>query len=149
MRRIAALLAVAVGLGVAMPAAPASATPAEIKMVKKINQIRRAYGVARLRPSYSLFVSAKLYALRMMRSDYFGHQARIPVASRWRTAGETLAWHSGWRLSPRRTVGRWMGSPAHRAVLLSSRFSRVGVGRARGNYWGRRATMWVAHVGRR
>jgi uncharacterized protein YkwD len=149
LRRIAALLAVSVGLGVALPAAPASAAPAEIKMVKKLNKIRRAHGVARLRPSYSLFVSAKLYALRMMRWDYFGHQARIPVASRWRTAGETLAWHSGWRLSPRRTVRRWMNSPSHRAVLLSSRFNRVGVGRSRGNYAGRRATMWVAHVGHR
>lgn len=149
MRRIAALLAVSVGLGVALPAAPASAAPAEIKMLKKINKIRHAYGLARLRPSYSLFVSAKLYARRMMRSDYFGHQARIPVASRFRTAGETLAWHRGWRLSPRRTVRRWMGSSPHRAVLLSSRFNRVGVGRARGRYAGRTATMWVAHVGRR
>src|SRR5918998_4476652 len=119
MRRIAALLAVSVGLVVALPAAPASATPAEVKMFKKINRIRSAYGIAKLRPSYSLFISAKLYARRMMRSDYFGHQARIPVASRFRMAGETLAWHRGWRLSPRRTVRRWMGSPSHRALLLS------------------------------
>ena len=149
MRRIAALIAVSVAVGVALPAAPAAATPSETVMVNKINQIRRAYGLARLRPSYSLFISAKLYALRMMRTDYFGHQARIPVANRWHTAGETLAWHSGWRLSPRGTVSQWMGSSAHRAVLLSSRFNRIGVGRARGNYGGRRATMWVAHVGHR
>ena len=125
------------------------ATPAEAVMFKKVNQIRRAHGLARLRPSFSLFVSAKLYARRMMRSDYFGHQARIPVARRFRVPGETLAWHSGWRLSPRRTVWQWMGSPSHRAVLLSSRFNRVGVGRSRGRYAGRSATMWVAHVGRR
>ena len=118
-------------------------------MFKKINQIRRAHGLSRLRPSFSLFVSAKLYARRMMRSDYFGHQSRILVARRFRFAGETLAWHSGWRLSPRRTVWQWMGSPSHRAVLLSSRFNRIGVGRARGRYAGRTATMWVAHLGRR
>jgi uncharacterized protein YkwD len=118
-------------------------------MFQKINRIRTAHGLARLRPSYSLFVSAKLYARRMMRSDYFGHQARIPVASRFKAAGETLAWHRGWRLSPRQTVRRWMDSPSHRAVLLSSRFNRVGVGRARGRYAGRMATMWVAHVARR
>jgi uncharacterized protein YkwD len=117
-------------------------------MLKKINNIRRAHGLARLRPSYSLFISAKVYARRMIRSDYFGHQARIPVASRFRAAGETLAWHSGWRLAPRKTVRSWMHSPPHRAVLLSSRFSRLGVGRARGRYAGRIATMWVAHVGR-
>ena len=118
-------------------------------MVRKINSIRQAYGLHKLRPSYSLFVSAKLYSRRMMRSDYFGHMSRIPVASRWRAAGETLAWHSGWRLSPRRTVGQWMASSSHRAVLLSRRFTRIGVGRTRGNYGSTRATMWVAHVGRR
>jgi uncharacterized protein YkwD len=117
-------------------------------MFKKLNKIRRANGVQRLRPSFSLFVSAKLYARRMMRSDYFGHQGRIPVAARFRSAGETLSWHSSWRLRPRRTVRRWMRSPGHRAVLLSSRFTRLGVGRARGNYGRSRATMWVAHVAR-
>jgi uncharacterized protein YkwD len=117
-------------------------------MFKKINQVRRAHGLARLRPSFSLFISSRHYARRMMRSDYFGHRARIQVARRFRLAGETLAWHSGWRCSPRRTVRRWMGSPPHRAVLLSSRFTRLGVGRARGRYGRRAATMWVAHVGR-
>ena len=145
MRRIAALIAVSVAVGAALPAAPATASP-EAVMFNKINQIRRSHGLARMRPSFSLFYSAQRYARRMMRSDYFGHQARIPVARRFRMAGETLAWHSGWRLSPRRTVGQWMGSPPHRAVLLSSSFTRLGVGRARGNYGGRRATMWVAHV---
>ena len=149
MRRIAALLAVSVGLGVALPAAPASARPAEVKMVRTINKIRHANGLPRLRPAYSLFVSARLYSRRMIRSDYFGHLSRIPVASRWNLAGETIEWHSGWRLSPRRAVYRWMASPPHRAVLLSRRFSRIGVGRARGRYGRRMATMWVAHVGRR
>ncbi len=115
-------------------------------MFKKINQIRRAHGVARLRPSLHLFYSATRYARRMIRSDYFGHLSRIPVTRHYRRAGETLAWHSNWRLSPRRTVWQWMGSPSHRAVLLSSSFTRLGVGHARGNYGGRRATMWVAHV---
>jgi uncharacterized protein YkwD len=117
-------------------------------MFNKINSIRRAHGLKRLHPSLRLFYSASHYARRMIRSDYFGHQARIPVSSRFRMAGETLAWHSGWRLSPRGTVRQWMGSPSHRAVLLSSSFTRLGVGRARGKYGSMRATMWVAHVGR-
>ena len=117
-------------------------------MFNKINQIRRSHGLALMRPSYSLFYSARRYARRMIRSDYFGHQARIPLTRRFRMAGETLAMHTGWRLSPRRTVGQWMGSPSHRAILLSSNFTRLGVGRARGNYGGGLATMWVAHVAR-
>jgi len=117
-------------------------------MFNKINQIRGAHGLAKLRPSLRLFYSSRQYARRMIRSDYFGHQSRIPVAGRFRRAGETLAWHSGWRLSPGRTVAQWMGSASHRAVLLSSSFTRLGVGRARGRYGHTRATMWVAHVGR-
>ena len=148
MRRIAALLAVSVGLVVALPAAPASATSAQFKVVHKINSIRHAYGLHRLRPAFSLFASAALYSERMMRSDYFGHLSRIPVASRWRVAGETLEWHQGWRLRPGFVVSMWMHSPSHRAILLSNRFTRIGVGRARGRYGRTMATMWVAHVGR-
>jgi uncharacterized protein YkwD len=117
-------------------------------MVRNINHIRHAYGLHKLRPAYSLFVSAKLYSHRMMSSDYFGHLSRVPVASRWRVAGETLEWHSGWRLAPGSTVSRWMASASHRAVLLSSRFTRIGVGRTRGRFGSMRATMWVAHVAR-
>jgi uncharacterized protein YkwD len=149
LRRIAALIAVSVAVGVALPVAPAAASPsAEVVMIKTINQIRHAHGLTRMHPSHSLSISAAQYARRMIRSDYFGHQARIPVAGRFRLAGEVLAWHSGWRLSPRSTVWQWMGSPSHRAILLSSRFTRLGVGRARGDFAGGRATMWVAHVGR-
>jgi uncharacterized protein YkwD len=118
-------------------------------MIRKINNIRAAHGLHRLRPSLSLLWSAKVYSHRMMSSDYFGHLSRIPVASGWRAAGETLEWHRGWRLRPRAVVSMWMHSPSHRAVLLSSRFRRIGVGRTRGNYGHSRATMWVAHVGRR
>ena len=113
-------------------------------MIRKINRIRHAYGLPRLRPSYSLFVSAKLYSRRMMRLDYFGHLSRIPVASRWRYAGETLEWHQGWRLRPRLVVTRWMHSPPHRAVLLSRAFRRVGVGRRVGSLGSARACLVTA-----
>ena len=115
-------------------------------MVRAINAARHAHGLPALAPADSLFASAGRYARRMMRTDRFGHLARIPVAPRWRTAGEALEWHTGWRLRPRRTVDEWMASRAHRAILLSRRFTRIGVGHACGRYLRRRATMWVAHV---
>jgi uncharacterized protein YkwD len=136
-----------VGLGVALHAAPASASP-EAAVFHTINEIRSANGLAKLRPSYSLFLSSRRYARRMIRSDYFGHLSTISVAGRFRAAGETLAYHHGWRLSPRRTVSQWMNSPPHRAVLLSRRFTRIGVGKARGRLGRAVATTWVAHVGR-
>jgi uncharacterized protein YkwD len=149
LRRIAVVLAVSAGLVAALPAAAATAHPAEVKMVRTINKIRHAHGLRSLRPAFSLFASAKVYSHRMMRSDYFGHLPRIPVASRWHFAGEALAWHSGWRLRPRGTVWQWMHSPSHRALLLSRRFTRIGVGRTRGRYGRAPSTMWVAHFGRR
>ena len=150
MRRIAALLAVSAGLGVALPAAPASARPAEVTMVQNHQQDQTCVRASGLRPAYSLFVSAKLYSHRMMRSDYFGHMSRIPVASP--LAGGRGDDSNGTRAGACRRArpcgGGWH-SPPHRAVLLSSRFTRIGVGRARGRYGRTMATMWVAHVGRR
>jgi uncharacterized protein YkwD len=122
---------------------------AERQAIKSLNQIRTSGGLPPLRPSQSLGRSADAYSRHMLRNEFFGHQARIPVASRFSTAGETLAWHSGWQPEPRRTVGQWMASPPHRAVLLSRAFGMVGMGMERGILGGRATTMWVAHLGRR
>jgi uncharacterized protein YkwD len=75
--------------------------------------------------------------------------SRIAVAGRFRSAGETLAWHAGSRAQPGGTVNQWMHSPPHRAVLLSSGFRWVGMGMARGRLGSQPATVWVAHVGSR
>jgi uncharacterized protein YkwD len=122
---------------------------AEMRAVKALNQIRTSNGLASLSVSRSLASSASAYSRYMLDHDFFGHQARIPVASRFRTAGETLAWHSGSRPGPRSTVRQWMNSPPHRAVLMSSAYRQVGMGMERGSLNGQAATMWVAHFGRR
>jgi uncharacterized protein YkwD len=136
------------GGGAALAGAGAGAS-AESRAIASLNQIRTSQGLAALRTSRSLGDSANGYARTMLEGNFFGHQARIPVASRFRTAGETLAWHTGWRAAPRRTVRRWMASPSHRAILLSGAFRMIGMGMERGRLGGRPATMWVAHVGRR
>jgi len=137
-------------LAVSAPAtAVADVPPESAAMIKKINEARRSKGLAELQTAEALVDSARNYARYMLKRDYFGHLASIHAGGDFLHTGETLEWHSGWRLRPRRVVSRWMHSSAHRAVLLSSRFSRIGVGRTRGNYGRARATMWVAHVGRR
>ena len=55
--------------------------------------------------------------------------------------------HFGRRAQVRRTVRRWLRSPAHRSLLLSGRFRALGAGQAVGSYRGRRATTWVLHLG--
>jgi uncharacterized protein YkwD len=127
----------------------AAASGAEREAIDALNDVRRANGLAALRVSESLNRSAGSYARRMLQHDFFGHGPSIDVAGGFRSAGETLAYHTGWNAQPRRTVSRWMNSPGHRAVLLSSGFRWVGMGLARGRLGSRVATTWVAHVGAR
>ena len=133
----------------AFAAAANSGLGAELKAIEALNQVRTSNGLAPLRPSGTLGQSANAYARWMLEHDFFGHQPRIPVASRFHTAGETLAWHSGFRPGPRRTVRQWMASAPHRAVLLSPAFHMVGMGMERGRLGRRPTTMWVAHLGSR
>jgi uncharacterized protein YkwD len=147
-RRIPALMACAVTAGALL--LPSSAVAgAEQEAIDALNDVRRANGLAPLRESGSLNNSSGDYARKMLRHDFFGHGSSIDVAGAFRSAGETLAYHTGWDAQPRRTITRWMNSPGHRAVLLSPGFRWVGMGLARGRLGGRAATMWVAHVGSR
>jgi uncharacterized protein YkwD len=147
-RRIPALMACVVTAGALL--LPSSAVAgAEQEAIDALNDVRRANGLAPLRESGSLNNSSGDYARKMLRQDFFGHGSSIDVAGAFRSAGETLAYHTGWDAQPRRTITRWMNSPGHRAVLLSPGFRWVGMGLARGRLGGRAATMWVAHVGSR
>jgi uncharacterized protein YkwD len=148
-RRTPALLACAITAGAMLLPSSAAAGDAEREAVDALNDVRRASGLPALRVSDDLNRSSGAYARRMLRLDFFGHGQSIDVAGSFRSAGETLAWHSGWNAQPRRTVARWMDSPGHRAVLLSPGFRWVGMGMARGRLSGRVATTWVAHVGAR
>jgi uncharacterized protein YkwD len=148
-RRIPALMACAVTAGAMLLPSSAAAAPAEHEAIDALNDVRRANGVAPLRVSESLNRSSGEYARRMLRYDFFGHGSSIDVAGGFRSAGETLAYHTGWDAQPRRTITRWMNSPGHRAVLLSPGFRWVGMGVARGRLAGAVATTWVAHVGSR
>ena len=149
MRRTPALLACAITAGATLLPTSAATAGAEREAIDALNDVRRANGVAPLRVSESLNRSSSEYARKMLRHDFFGHGSSIDVAGAFRAAGETLAYHTGWNAQPRRTVARWMNSPGHRAVLLSSRFHWVGMGLARGRLGSRVATTWVAHVGDR
>ena len=148
MRTPALLACAAVAVALLTPA-PAIASRAEHKAIDALNEVRHAHGLPALRVADALNHSSGRYAKRMLRTDYFGHAAHIQVAGSFRSAGETLAWHSGRHPQPRRTIRRWMASPSHRAILLSPSFHWVGIGLARGRLGSRVVTAWVAHVGAR
>ena len=149
MRRISALVVCVFTAAAVLLPSSAAAGGAEREAIDALNDVRRANGLAPLRVSGSLNNSSGDYARKMLRHDFFGHGPSIDVAGGFRSAGETLAYHTGWNAQPRRTVVRWMNSPGHRAVLLSPGFRWVGMGLARGRLGSSVVTTWVAHVGSR
>lgn len=127
------------------PTPPAQA--ASPPMVKKLNKYRAAHGLPALRAAPHLRRTSKRWGVRLMRTGSFGHIG-VRSSRRFPYVGEVLALHYSWK--PRRslTVRRWLGSPAHRAAVLSPSFRYVGASMMRGRLNGRRATIWVVQFGR-
>ncbi|HEU0019715.1 MAG TPA: CAP domain-containing protein, partial [Thermoleophilaceae bacterium] len=115
-------------------------------MIDSINSIRADNGLRPLREAPKLAKTSKGYAKHLIRSDSFGHGSSFRNAG-FRTAGEILAYNSGWSAKPRPAVRMWLRSSSHRALMLSSRFRYVGAGLARGRFGRSMATMWVVHFG--
>jgi uncharacterized protein YkwD len=55
----------------------------------------------------------------------YRHGARFHV-------GENIAWGESYAGSPRSIVSAWMQSPPHRQNILATRYTRIGIGIARG-----------------
>jgi uncharacterized protein YkwD len=150
MRTVAAVMTVAV-TGAVVPATAGADTPnqrAEQAMTKAINSVRAEHGLPAFERSASLTGSAERYSRYLMAHDVFAHQSSIWASSRFALLGEALAFHTGRRFSVRDTVRQWLGSPPHRAILLSATMRRAGAGVTRGRFGRREATIWVLHVGR-
>jgi uncharacterized protein YkwD len=151
---LSATLAVAlIALAAALPApahaqcananaAPGSAGDAELRRAVRciVNEERERRGLRRLRAQRSLGEAARGHARDMVRRGYFEHEREgSTLRSRlfdagWNghSAGETLAYGCGSVGVPRAIVDGWMGSDAHREILLSRRYRRAGIGLATG-----------------
>jgi uncharacterized protein YkwD len=129
-----------------------------------INRQRAAQGLRALRPNRALDRSAGRYAHALVVERFFSHvsphgqtlRARISRSGYLRGArgwayGENLAWGAGSSATPRAIVRSWMGSPPHRANILSARYHNIGIGIAPGAPIGRggHAASYVTHFGRR
>jgi uncharacterized protein YkwD len=117
-------------------------------MTAAINSVRAQNGLSAFERSPSLTGSAERYSRWLMDHDVFGHQSSIWASSRFALLGEALEWHTGRRFQVGKTVRRWLGSPSHRAIVLSPVMRRVGAGVTRGRFGSRHAVIWVLHVGR-
>ena len=140
-----ALLAIALILPTGPPAAAGTTGQ---KLLAKINAARKRHGVGPLRASPALERSSRSYACRMLRGNFFGHQAHVSAPHKFVQRGEALAMTSGLRLRWRVAYRGWMQSASHRVLLMSGTFNWIGIGSCRGTMRSHRAVTWVAHVGR-
>jgi uncharacterized protein YkwD len=106
----------------------------ETKIIRAMNGARAGHGLPRLRPSHRLARAADAHSAAMARTNTLGHGAftarvRRYVNSRW--IGENLAWLPVCNAG--RVVRMWLRSTAHRRIMLSRAFQRVGVARRSGS----------------
>lgn len=128
----------------------------ERAIVRAINRERSRHGVAAVRSSARLARAADYHSWEMLAANYFAHESRDGGAfdrrvrrfADHRAVGETLAMLGGCGArTAGKTVRMWMSSPGHRAVLLSSRYRRVGIGKRTGSLGGSRACVVTADFG--
>jgi uncharacterized protein YkwD len=157
----------------ATPAAPAQPNPApstspgyDNVLLREINQVRAQNGLQPLRSSGSLAEAAEFHSKAMAARGFFAHES-ADGSSFWKrverfypsrgfrywSAGENLAYGSP-NISPDGAVRAWMGSPGHRANILSTSWTEIGIGTvhadtAPGVYGGRPATIVTTDFGTR
>jgi uncharacterized protein YkwD len=139
-----------------------AATPPWYSLFQAINATRAAHGLQPMAPSSGLHRAALRHSQDMLWREYFAHTSPtgstigyriersgfITYGAWW--AGETLAWGTGSVSTPSEVVKMWLASPEHRAILLSSQYHLVGIGRAQGSFLGHPgATVWTVDWGHR
>ena len=98
--------------------------------VVAVNAERARHGLGPLTRHATLERSSERFAHKLVREGRFAHDARIRVpAGRFARVGEALA-QGDRTLSAAAAVRAWMGSPPHRRLLLSSKFTHAGAGAA-------------------
>jgi len=119
-----------------------------------------------LRFSARLSAAANSHSVQMARLGYFSHNSADGASfsqriqryygsrgyRRW-AVGENLLWGSP-EIGPGRALRLWLSSPGHRAILLSSRWSEIGLAAvhstsAPGVYGGSPTTIVTADFGAR
>jgi uncharacterized protein YkwD len=154
---VGCLLAATIAVPAAAFAGPARVDNRERAIVHGINHQRAKYGLAPVKVSTRLSRAADFHSWEMLDANYFAHDSRdggpfdqrVRRYANKRALGETLAMLSGrcGHGSAHRFVRMWMDSPPHRAILLSSSYRRVGIGRRTGSLGSTKACVVTADFG--
>jgi uncharacterized protein YkwD len=153
MTRIAFIVVAALSAVLAL--APAAAAgprlnATEREVIQRLNHARAEHGLGALRPARGLNRAADRHSRDMLVRDFFDHPSsdgtpfdqRVRRFARASMVGETLASLPNRHGGAATVVEIWMTSPAHRAIVLDPRLTRVGVGRR----WGKLGSTRMAVV---
>ena len=125
-----------------IPMTDSSVLSYEKEVVRLVNEIRTQNGLKELTYNWELSRVARYKSQDMKDNNYFSHtsptygspfQMIRSFGISYRSAGENIAKGQS---TPRSVVDAWMNSSGHRANILNSSFTHIGVGYVReGSYW--------------
>jgi len=134
-----------------LPAAPAVAEGGGFTsaMLRQLNRVRASHHLSAVHEDRRMDRSALGHSRDMARRGYFAHgswSGRVMAAAgSARSVGEVIGWRvqSSPNSEASNLVREWLGSPPHRQVLLSNRFSRIGIGRATATSGGKPTALYT------
>ena len=125
-----------------IPTVDSSVTSFEREVVRLVNVERAKRGLGELTYDWELSRVARIKSQDMHDNRYFSHtsptygspfQMMKSFGISYRSAGENIA---RGQATPQAVVNAWMNSSGHRANILNSSFTHIGVGYvADGKYW--------------
>ena len=125
-----------------IPITDTSVTNYEKEVVRLVNEERAKNGLKPLTYDWELSRVARIKSQDMKDNKYFSHTSPIygspfqmmkSFGIKYRSAGENIA---RGQATPQAVVNAWMNSSGHRANILNSSFTHIGVGYvANGKYW--------------
>ncbi len=125
-----------------IPSVDTGVTSYEQEVVRLVNEIRKENGLNTLTYHWELSRVARYKSQDMKDNRYFAHNSPVygtpyqmmrSFGISFRTAGENIA--KGYA-TPQAVVNAWMNSPGHRANILNTSYTHIGVGYvAAGNHW--------------
>lgn len=130
------------GQQIHVPVEDAAGSAYEREVISLVNEIRVQNGLKRLEYDWELSRVARYKSQDMKDNNYFSHTSPVygspfkmmkDFGISYRSAGENIA--KGYA-TPQAVVNGWMNSPGHRANILNSSFTHIGVGYVPdGKYW--------------
>lgn len=163
-----AVLAAPAGAGTSDSSARAIATRAGLSraILTELNAVRVRRGLRPVKASRGLTAAARRHSLNMAKGGFFTHESANGAAF-WRRVkasysssgyrswqvGENLLWASP-DIGAKEAVQRWLRSPKHREIMLSTDWREIGLGAVHapsspGAYRGLDVTIVTADFGAR